>query len=196
MEEPPSAQPLPENPITVSPAAEKPTQLNKDQQKTDPVSKESFPFSSGSPAAPGSVAAQMPESKGSETGKNRPIRAQEMDAYRAIIRENINYDDFVQNHPLDAGQLDEMIELTVEAVCSQRKTIRVSRNDFPQAVVKSRLLKLNSEHIAFVFGCLQENTTKIRNMKQYLLAVLYNAPATIENHYAAQANHDLYGDNK
>ena len=116
-----------------------------------------------------------------------------MDAYRELIRENVGYDAYVQSHPWDAGQLDEMIELMVEAVCSRRKTIRVAGNDFPQAVVKSRLLKLDGEHISFVFDCLRENTSKVRNMKQYLLAVLYNAPATMENHYAARVNHDLYG---
>ncbi len=116
-----------------------------------------------------------------------------MDAYRELIRENIGYDAYVQGHPMDAGQLDEMIELMVEAVCSKRKTVRVSGNDFPQAVVKSRLLKLDGEHISYAVFCLRENTSKVRNMKQYLLAVLYNAPATMENHYAAQVNHDLYG---
>ena len=117
----------------------------------------------------------------------------EMDAYREMIRENIDYEGFVRERPYDAGQLDEMVELMVEAVCSKKETIRVAGNNFPQAVVKSRLLKLDGEHIRFVFDCLKENTTQVRNMKQYLLAVLYNAPATIENHYAAQVNHDLYG---
>ena len=117
----------------------------------------------------------------------------EMDAYREMIRENIDYDSFVRERPYDAGQLDEMVELIVEAVCSRKETIRVAGNDFPQAVVKSRLLKLDREHIIFVFDCLKENTTQVRNMKQYLLTVLYNAPATIESHYAAQVNHDLYG---
>ena len=118
----------------------------------------------------------------------------EMDAYRELIRENIDYDGFVRERPYDAGQLDEMVELMVEAVCSKKGTIRVAGNNFPQAVVKSRLLKLDGEHIRFMFDCLKENTTQVRNMKQYLLTVLYNAPATIENHYAAQVNHDLYGD--
>ena len=117
----------------------------------------------------------------------------EMNAYRGLIRENIGYDDFVREYPYDAAQLDEMVELMVETVCSRKKNIRVAGNDFPQAVVKSRLLKLDGEHIRFVFDCLRENTTQVRNMKQYLLTVLYNAPATIENHYAAQVNHDLYG---
>ena len=116
-----------------------------------------------------------------------------MDAYRKMIWENIRYDDFVRERPYDMGQLDEMIELMVETVCSKKETIRVAGNDFPQTVVKSRLLKLDGEHIRFVFDCLRENTTQVRNMKQYLLTVLYNVPATIENHYAAQVNHDLYG---
>ncbi|MCI9119182.1 MAG: helix-turn-helix domain-containing protein, partial [Flavonifractor sp.] len=58
---------------------------------------------------------------------------------------------------------------------------------------RSRLLKLGPEHIRFVFDCLQENTTQVRNMKQYLLTVLFNAPVTIDCHYAARVNHDLYG---
>jgi len=129
-------------------------------------------------------------------GKRRrqSVSKGEMDAYREMIRENIDYDGFVRERPYDAGQLDEMVEIMVEAVCSRKETIRVAGNDFPQAVVKSRMLKLDREHIVFVFDCLKENTTQVRNMKQYLLTVLYNAPATIENHYAAQVNHDLYGE--
>ena len=203
LEEPSSAQPLSENPTTVFPATdstptENPMQLNidarnKEKQNTDEQSKDSFPFSSVPPAAPSPAAAQPPEPKGRDGKKSSPVREQEMDAYREMIRENISYDAYLRDHPWDAGQLDEMVELMVEAVCSRRKTIRVAGNDFPQAVVKSRLLKLEGEHIQFVFDSLRENTTQIRNMKQYLLAVLYNAPATIENHYAARVNHDLYG---
>lgn len=121
------------------------------------------------------------------------MKESEMDAYRELIRENIRYDDFVREHPWDAGQLDEMVELMVEAVCSKRETLRVAGNEFPQAVVKSRLLKLDDGHIRFVFDCLKNNTTQVRNIKQYLLTTLYNAPVTIGNHYAAQVNHDLYG---
>ncbi len=89
-----------------------------------------------------------------------------------------------------------MVELMVEAVCSGGKTIRVVGNDLPQEAVKSRLLTLEGDHIRFAFDCLKENTTQVRNMKQYLLAVLYIAPATMENHYAAQISHDLYGDER
>ena len=83
----------------------------------------------------------------------------EMDAYREMIRENIDYDGFVRERPYDAGQLDEMVEIMVEAVCSRKETIRVAGNDFPQAVVKSRMLKLDREHIVFVFDCLKETVS-------------------------------------
>ena len=115
----------------------------------------------------------------------------EMDAYRELIQENIGYDNLVRERSYDVGQLDEMVELMVEAICSPKETIRVAGTDFPQAAVKSRLLKLDEEHIRFVFDCLQENTTQVKNIKQYLLTVLFNAPATIANHYAARVSHDL-----
>lgn len=145
------------------------------------------------PTLPTKADKKAPEGQPEENTSQGGMSKGEMDAYRELIRENICYDDFVREHPYDAGQLDEMVELMVEAVCSKKKNIRVAGNDFPQAVVKSRLLKLDSEHIRFVFDCLRENTTRVRNTKQYLLTVLYNAPVTIESHYAAQVNHDLYG---
>ncbi len=202
LEGPSSAQPLSENPSTVPPSAgatltENPTQIKKDpvkkdQKITDSVSTESFPFPSVPSPSPAPVETERKRKEGKR--RRQSVNKGEMDAYREMIRENIDYDGFVRERPYDAGQLDEMVEIMVEAVCSRKETIRVAGNDFPQAVVKSRLLKLDREHIVFVFDCLKENTTQVRNMKQYLLTVLYNAPATIENHYAAQVNHDLYGE--
>ena len=202
LEGPSSAQPLSENPSTVPPSAgatltENPTQINKDpvkkdQEITDSVSTESFPFPSVPSPSPAPVETERKRKEGKR--RRQSVSKGEMDAYREMIRENIDYDGFVRERPYDAGQLDEMVEIMVEAVCSRKETIRVAGDDFPQAVVKSRMLKLDREHIVFVFDCLKENTTQVRNMKQYLLTVLYNAPATIENHYAAQVNHDLYGE--
>lgn len=199
-----SSQPALEGPAEDAPALENPTlgdttQLNID--KTNPLknkiltsqSTDSFPFPSAPSTATAPAAAQPPETKGRKRMRRGRMSKGEMDAYREMIRENIDYDGFVRERPYDAGQLDEMVELMVEAVCSKKETIRVAGNDFPQAVVKSRLLKLDREHIVFVFDCLRENTTQVRNMKQYLLTVLYNASVTIESHYAAQVNHDLYG---
>ena len=195
LEEPSSENPTTEKPATVSTQTEStspvfPTQINIDNhQITNQSSKESFPF----PSSPPAPAVGSKEAKGKRRERRNAVSKSEMDGYRALIRENICYDDFVQEHPYDAAQLDEMVDLMVEAVCSRKETIRVAGNEFPQAVVKSRLLKLDGQHIRFVFDCLRENTTQIRNMKQYLLTVLYNAPVTMESHYAAQVNHDIYG---
>ena len=188
---PSSENPTTEYPAAGGTAAEKSTQIikerrKKEQQRTDSRKKESLPIPST--PFPGTM-----DAKGRKRSRERPVDHQEMDAYRSLIRENIRYEDFVQERPWDVGQLDEMVELMVETVCSNRENVRVCGNDLPQAVVKSRLLKLDGSHIRYVFECLKDNTTHIRNIRQYLLTALYNAPATMENYYAAQVNHDLYG---
>ena len=80
-----------------------------------------------------------------------------------------------------------------ETVCSTRSRIRVAGNDYPAEVVRSKLLKLNSEHIRFVMDCLKQNTTRIRNIRQYLLAMLFNAPSTMNSYYTALVAHDMAG---
>ena len=89
--------------------------------------------------------------------------------------------------------MDELVELMLDVVCSKRAAIRIAGENMPAEVVKSRFLKLNAEHIQYVLDCLKDNPPCIRNIKQYLLAALYNAPLTIENYYAAQIDHDLCG---
>ena len=116
----------------------------------------------------------------------------EMESYRDLILENIEYDYLCREFTTYREDLDEIVELMVETVCAKRKTTRIAGSDFPHEVVRSRFLKLDSEHIRFVMDSLQKNTTEVRNMKQYLLAVLFNAPITISNHYTAQVNHDMY----
>ena len=188
-----SAQPALEEPVSENPTLEDTTQLKKENnQKTNLTSKDSIPFPSSPSTSPAPVE-EPEEAKGRKGKRKKAVSQREMDGYRELIRENIGYEDFVRECPYDAGQLDEMVELMVEAVCSRKETSRVAGNDFPQAVVKSRLLKLDGQHIRFVFDCLRENTTQVRNMKRYLLTVLFNAPVTMESCYAAQVNHDLYG---
>ena len=114
-----------------------------------------------------------------------------MRSYRKIISGNISYDLLCQEYPYQQEQLTEILDLLTETVCTSCQTIRVAKNDFPAEIVKSRLLKLTAEHIRFVLGCLSRNTTKIRNIRQYLLTTLYNAPTTIDNYYAAMVSHDL-----
>ena len=116
----------------------------------------------------------------------------ERESYRELILENIEYDCLIQNHHLDRNRLDELVELMVDTVCSNREMIRIAGDDYPAEVVKSRFLKLDSSHIEFVMESLHNNTTEVRNMKQYLLTVLFNAPTTMSNHYTAQVNHDMY----
>lgn len=112
---------------------------------------------------------------------------------RARLLENIEYDILVQNNPMDTMRLDELVELMVDTVCSRRAAIRISGEDMPTDVVRARLLGLEAPHIQYVLDCLKDNPPRIRNIKQYLLAALYNAPLTIENYYAAQIDHDLCG---
>ena len=173
--------PSPENPLTVNSQAERttlenPTQLNTnssktEKEKTDQSSIDSLPIS------------QKPN--------RTEVTAAEMQSYQEVIAQNISYALLCQEYPHQQEQLEEILEILVETVCTTRQTVRVGGNNFPSEIVKARLLKLTAEHIRFVLGCLSRNTTKIRNIRQYLLTTLYNAPATIDNYYAAMVSHDL-----
>lgn len=113
--------------------------------------------------------------------------------YREILKENIEYDHLYERVGYDRDMLDEMLEILVDTVCSTRKQIRIGGQDYPNEMVKSRLLKLDSGHIEYVMDSLHQNTTKVRNIRAYLLTALYNAPTTISSYYTALVNHDLYG---
>ena len=183
-----------ENPTQEKPTLENPTQLNKDisskeQSITDLSSTDSIPFHSLNPLpfAHGE-AATPPERKRTEAKSNSAV-----EIYREIIKDNIEYDHLIQNCKIDKDRLDEIVDLMLETVCTARKTIRIAGDDYPAELVKSKFLKLNSSHIEFVLDCMRENTTKVRNIKQYLKAVLFNAPSTIDSYYTALVNHDLYG---
>ena len=113
---------------------------------------------------------------------------------REIVRENIEYDILVQDPRQDREQLDEVVELISETLCSRRQTIVVAGDEYPADMVKEKLLRITSSHIEYVFDCLKQNTTYVRNIKKYLLASLFNAPSTIGSYYSALVNHDMYGD--
>ena len=117
--------------------------------------------------------------------------ATERAEYREFIKENIEYEILVGNYPYDLDTLEEILGLIVDVVCTSKATIRISGDDKPAEVVRSQFLKLNSEHISFVLDSLSQNTTRIRNIKQYLLATLYNAPLTIGNYYRSLVSHDM-----
>ena len=118
---------------------------------------------------------------------------EEREAYRDYFQESCSFDVLKAERPFDRDLLDELLELLVEVCSSTQKTIRISGDEKPIQVVKSRLMKLSQEHIEYVLDCFRENTTKVRNIKQYLLASLYNAPMTIGSYYTALVQHDMYG---
>ena len=196
LENPTADNPILENPTADNPTSENPMQLNKDIQKTDLSKKEksntdlsnnhSIPILSPNPSPLREETAEPPERK----------RKEAADAYRVyeeIIKDNIEYEHFIKHTNIDRERLDEIVSLILETVCTKRKTIRIAGDDYPAELVKAKFMKLNSSHIEFVFDCMKENTTKIRNIKQYLKAVLFNAPNTIDSYYTALVNHDMYG---
>lgn len=194
-ERPHTASPDTEKPYMVKPdmalpRPETPAQINIDKRSTDESNTDlSNIHSILSDEARPSVLAAL------ET-KRKEAKYRDMDRYREIIKENISYDYLLSDLPYDHDRLEEILELLVETVCSTKKYIRVAGSDYPAEVVRSRLLKLDMEHIKFVFDCLKENTTKIRNIKQYLLTTLYNAPTTIGSYYSALVQHDMYGSSR
>ncbi len=114
-------------------------------------------------------------------------------SYENYFRDAIEFNFLLQQYPYDRETLQEILALLVDTVCTKREYIRIASDDRPRDVVKSRFMKLDSGHIQYVLDCLKENTTDVRNIKQYLLAALYNAPGTISSYYSAKVNHDLYG---
>lgn len=179
-----------DNPTQEKPTQEKPTQLNKDRSSkeksiTDGSNTDSIPILSP-PSPLGEEAAAPPERKGTEAAAQSAV-----DIYREIIKDNIDYHILKQDMKFDSDRLDEIVDLMLETVCTARKRVRIAGDDYPAELVKSKFMKLDGEHIRFVLDCMRENTTKIRNIKQYLKAALFNAPSTIGNYYTSLVAHDM-----
>ena len=168
------ALPQKEKPSPDEPMTEKPTQINTNQV--------------------------IPKKRNDSLSKYQSINPDGMDAmdererYEEIIRENLEVDILSQDSRYDIDRVNEIIEVMLDAICSTSPTLRVNNTDMPKEVVKSRLLKLNSSHIDYVFDAMRKSPSDIRNIRAYMLTALYNAPATIDNYYSALVNHDLYGD--
>lgn len=130
---------------------------------------------------------------GSTAPKNSDVidEMRERERYKELICLNIEYPALVQNYSKDAA--DGIVDIMVDAVCSKRDYLVVSCDEIPQAAVKSRMLKLDYSHVEYVFDCLKNNTTKVRNIKSYLLTALYNSYSTMDHFYTAEVNHDMYG---
>ena len=114
-----------------------------------------------------------------------------MQAYEDQIKENIDYDGLIISHSLDKDLIQGIYELILETVLCQNEEILIASNWYPAELVKSKFLKLEYSHIEYVIECLKKNTSKIKNIKKYMLAALFNAPTTIDGYYQAEVNHDM-----
>lgn len=111
--------------------------------------------------------------------------------YFDYFSDQLSMDLLKKDYPYDSEMLDNILELIVETVCSKRPLIRIGAEERPAEIVRSRFMKLNVEHIRYVMDCFKENTTKIRNIRQYMLTTIYNAPTTIDTYYDALVRHDM-----
>ena len=132
-----------------------------------------------------------------EMNNTNPILSDESEKMknRELLEEyfshSLEIDLLLRLYPDDEDTLYQIVNLLVDTCATNRKLLHIAGDDKPAEVVRSRFMKLNADHIRFVLKCLAENSSPIRNMKQYLLASLYNAPTTMQLSYQNQTNHDL-----
>ena len=178
----------PENPVTEpnSPKRENPKQVNSNQ--VNPVLK--------TPILATPIQTEPVLAKPAQLNTNQSNTEEIKDkidkigvrAYRELIEKNIEYNILVEHY--GAERLDAVVDLMLEAVVSQSPYCVIAGGEFPRELVRARILKLNSAHIEYVFDCLDKTTSKVGNIKSYVLATLFNAPATIDEYYRAEVNHD------
>lgn len=180
-EKPHTENPYMEKPDTALPCTDNPVQLNTNQIKTNKKNNDLSIINTSNPIQ------SNPKRNTDRNGMD------EIEAYRKIIKENIEYDILINNNPMEKIRIDEIVELITETVCTSREYLTIAGDDYPAELVKSKFLKIDSEHIEYVLDSLRKNTSDVRNIKKYMLAVLFNAPSTIDSYYSALVNHDMYG---
>jgi len=202
---PTSEKPTSENPTQANPAYGNPTQLNTNQSSIQKSSTDSLNIHQSIRTEPPEAeqpqkqkeidysALSLRESHPSGVRESSRCEMDAIDIYREIIMENIDYEHLCQQYKFSVDEINELLELMVETVCSKRKTIRINGEDKPAELVKSRLLKLDFSHIEYIMECMSKNTTDVRNIKNYLLTSLFNASVTIGSYYKSRVNHDFYG---
>lgn len=137
------------------------------------------------------------EKNNTESNKTNPILSgadKDMDeraSYRNYLNSQLDMEIMYERYPYDRETLDAIMDLMLDVVCSKRRTIRIAGDDKPVNVVKSQFLKINSMHLEYVMDCMKKNPAKVRNIKQYLLAAIYNAPLTMQSYYQAWLNNDM-----
>ncbi|MBP3818263.1 MAG: replication initiator protein A [Butyrivibrio sp.] len=127
----------------------------------------------------------------SEAETKRSEVLYEMNLYSQLIKDNIEYDLLMERYPFERDIIDELYNLILEIVISKKSEIVIAQDRYPLEFVKSRFLQLDYGHIEYVLSCLKDNTTKIRNIKKYMLAVLFNSLTTVGNYYQQAVNCDM-----
>lgn len=146
---------------------------NTDMRKTDPINL------SAESANPGEKVVRMDD----------PMRIRKQ--YEDYLMEKLRIDVLIQNNPCDVGRINEIFNLMLDVLCSTAKTIRISGDDKPIDVVRAQFMKIDSGHMEYILDCFKHQITDIRNVKQYLLATIYNAPLTIDHYYISKVNYDM-----
>ena len=137
------------------------------------------------------------EKNNTESNKTNPILSgadkdmNERVSYRNYLNSQLDMEIMYERYPYDRETLDAIMDLMLDVICSKRKTIRIAGDDKPMIVVKSQFLKVNSMYLEYVMDCMKKNPAKVRNIKQYLLAAIYNAPLTMQSYYQAWVNNDM-----
>ena len=189
-EKPKRENPVLDNPVLDNPEQGFPKQENPAQLNTNISNKDLSSTNTSTTYPIKSYQKEEPAVK--KRGKDK-MGYDEMNAYREIIKENIEYDILSVKLKPEISMLDEIVDLLTETVCTNKDSLVIAGDVYPAAVVKSKLLKLDAGHIEYVIDCMKSNTTEVRNIKKYLLAALFNAPSTMDSYYTARVNHDLYG---
>ena len=172
LENPVQEKPVQENPKQEKPEQENPAQLNTNRSNTN--SEKTYP----------------PNTQGENPYPSIHLKERQEDvaAIRDSVRSQIGYDCLVT--PYNRDRMDEIVELMVEILCTTSPTLLISGEEYPIELVHERFQQINSLHIQYMFECLRNNASSIRNIKAYMLAVLFNAPSTLSAYYDAQVRHD------
>lgn len=184
---PVTVPPIEENPMPENPALAEPTQLNtKGIKDTYPINK----TAASNPNQSNPYPSNLPEDAGEDRMGWERDGLMAADAFQEAVLKRIEYDVLAQDAQIDQGRLDEIVSIMLEVLCATNQTMLIAGNEYPTALVRERFRQITSQHIQYVFHCLNKNTSRVRNIKKYLLSVLFNAPATMDGYYAALINHD------
>ena len=186
--------PVLENPEQAEPEQEKPGLLNTNKQITEEKNTDYINYSSNPIPSIESFPCESGNVENSETGRERKgQKINNYDLWERQIKTNIDYESLKINYPYELQLIDEIIAIMVETVMSNRAMIRIAGDDYPFSVVKEKFLQIDYGHMQYIIDCFNEGAinTEIKNIKQYMKAVIFNAPTTIDSYYTAKVRYDM-----